>query len=221
MSTTYNNIAGQSLERLSALSDGIFAVAMTLLVLDLHIPASKVIHSEQPLWMSGAIQSEGGLWSALTKLAPSLITYFMSFLTLGIFWVGHQTQLGHLARGNRNFTWINLGFLLVVSVMPFSTALLAAFSTYRIALVAYWLNIFLLGAVAFSGWRYAWRAGLVTDDTTADMRSAVERRIVGAQALYALGALLCVVNTYVSIAVIVLVQLNYVIAPRIRLLYRL
>jgi hypothetical protein len=53
------------------------------------------------------------------------------------------------------------------------------------------------------------------------MRSAVERRIVIAQALYALGALLCVVNTYWSIAFIVLVQLNYVIAPRIRPLYRL
>ncbi len=53
------------------------------------------------------------------------------------------------------------------------------------------------------------------------MSSATERRIVIAQALYAFGALLCVVNTYVSIVFIVLVQLNYVIAPRIRLLYRL
>jgi hypothetical protein len=64
-------------------------------------------------------------------------------------------------------------------------------------------------------------APFVKDDMTVEMRSALERRIVIAQALYAFGALLCVVNTYVSIAVIVLVQLNYVIAPRIRLLYRL
>jgi uncharacterized membrane protein len=183
MSTVYNLIAGHSVERLAALSDGVFAVAMTLLVLDLHVPASRAIHTEL------------GLWGALVALSPSLITYFMSFLTLGIFWVGHQTQLNHLARSNRNFAWINLGFLLVVSLMPFSTALLAAFSTYRIALAAYWLNMLLFGTMAFGGWQYAWRAGLVKDDTTVAMRSAVERRIVIGQALYALGAGLCVVST--------------------------
>jgi len=111
--------------------------------------------------------------------------------------------------------------LLAVSLTPFSTALLAAFITYRLALVVYWLNIFLLGAVLFVSWRYAQRSGLLKDETTEEMRSATERRIVIAQALYAFGALLCVVNTYVSIVFIVLVQLNYVIAPRFRLLYRL
>jgi uncharacterized membrane protein len=85
----------------------------------------------------------------------------------------------------------------------------------------YWLNVLLLGIVLFGSWRYAWRAGLVTHDTTVDMSAAVERRIVIAQALYGLGALLCIVSTYVSIAFIVLVQLNYVVAPRIRPLYRL
>jgi uncharacterized membrane protein len=50
MSTSYNRIAGQSVERLAALSDGIFAVAMTLLVLDLHAPVREVIHSEHDLW---------------------------------------------------------------------------------------------------------------------------------------------------------------------------
>src|SRR6266849_5184790 len=175
MSTIYNRIAGQSLERLAALSDGIFAVAMTLLVLDLHVPVSGAFHIEQPLWVSGAFQSEQVLWDALVKLLPSLITYFMSFMsfmTLGIFWVGQQTQLNQLARSNRNLTWIHLIFLLAVSLMPFSTALLAAFITYRLALVGYWLNIFLLGAVLFVSWRYARRSGLMKDETTDEMRSA-------------------------------------------------
>ncbi len=221
MRTYYNRIAGQSLERLAALSDGIFAVAMTLLVLDLHVPMSEAIHIEQPLWVSGAIQSESVLWHALVKLLPSLLTYLMSFLTLGIFWVGQQTQLNHFARSDRYLAWIHLGFLLAVSLMPFSTGLLAEFITYRIALVVYWLNIVLLGAVLFGSWRYAAHSGLVKDDTTVETGSALERRIVIAQALYAFGALLCFINTYVSIAVIVLVQLNYVIAPRIGLLDRL
>jgi uncharacterized membrane protein len=164
---------------------------------------------------------EQALWIALVKLAPSLLTYFMSFLTLGIFWVGQQTQLNHFARSNRNLTWIHLAFLLAVSLMPFSTGLLAAFITYRLALVVYWLNILLIGAVLFGSWRYAQRSGVMKDETTVEILSANERRIVIGQALYAFGALLCVINTYVSIAFIVLAQLNYAIAPRLGPLDRL
>lgn len=208
-SATYNLFAGQSLERLAALSDGLFAIAMTLLVLDLHVPVGSAIHSES------------SLWHALQALSPSLVAYLMSFLTLGIFWIGQQVQLSRFSRSDRNLTWIHIGFLLVVSLMPFSTALLAEFITYRLAFVVYWLNIFLLGALLFASWRYAARAKLVKDDVTAEVRDAIERRIVIAQSLYACGALLCVVSTYLSIAVIVAVQLNYAIAPRIRPLYRI
>ena len=87
--------------------------------------------------------------------------------------------------------------------------------------MVYWLNILLLGAVLFGSWRYAQRSGLMKDDVTVEMRCANERRILIGQALYAFGALLCVFNTYWSIVFIVLVQINYAIAPRIRLLYRL
>ena len=76
MTITYNRIAGQSLERLAALSDGIFAVAMTLLVLDIHEPSMEAVHSEQDLW------------NALSALLPRVVMYLMSFLTLGIFWTG-------------------------------------------------------------------------------------------------------------------------------------
>jgi uncharacterized membrane protein len=209
MRTTYNLFAGQSLERLAALSDGVFAVAMTLLVLDLHVPVSAAVHDER------------GLWRALAALAPSLVTYFMSFLTLGIFWVGQQTQISQFVRGDRDLAWIHLGFLLVVSLVPFSTGLLSAFIGYRLALVVYWANILLLGVLLFASWHYAVRARLVQDAVTPEMRKAVERRIIVAQTLYACGAALCVVSTYVSIAVIVLVQLNYVFAPRVGGLYRL
>jgi TMEM175 potassium channel family protein len=207
--TSYNRIAGQSVERLAAVSDGIFAVAMTLLVLDLHDPARESIHSEQDLWR------------ALSAMFPQFITYLMSFLTLAIFWNGQQAQLNRFTQANRHLTWIHLAFLFAVSVMPFSTRLLADFINYRTALLCYWGNILLLGAALYFSWRYASRAGLVNDDTPAELRKAIERRIVGAQALYALGALLCVVNTSVSIAFIVLVQLNFAVAPRIRWLSRI
>ncbi len=216
MDMTYNLIAGKNLDRLAALSDGIFAVAMTLLALDLRVPPATTIHSESDLW------------HALGTLVPRLIPYLMSFMTLGIFWVGQQTQLNRFARSNRNLAWIHLTFLLLVTLMPFSTGLLAGFIGYRVALLVYWLNILLLGVVLLASWRYALRAGLVTEETTTEMRAAMERRIVVAQSLYAIGAALClpdsyfgVRGTYVSIGAIILVQLNYVIAPRIRPLYRL
>jgi uncharacterized membrane protein len=145
----------------------------------------------------------------------------MSFLTLGIFWLGQQAQLNHFTRGTRVLSWIHIGFLCAVTLMPFSTGLLAEFLAYRTALVVYWFNILLLGVTLFASWRYAYRAGLLKDDTTAEQRLATERRIIVAQALYAFGALLCIISTYVSIVFIVLLQLNYAIAPRIRPLYRL
>jgi uncharacterized membrane protein len=209
MGTHYNRIAGQSVERLAALSDGLFAVAMTLLVLDLHTPAVAAIHGE------------GDLWRALLALAPRLLVYLMSFLTLGIFWVGQQTQLNHLARGDRDLAWIHLAFLFAVSLMPFSTALMAEFIAYRVALLAYWCNVLLLGLMLFIGWRYARRAGLVKPDAPADVDTAVVRRIVIAQALYAFGALLAVVSPIWSITFIVLVQLVYAVGPRSGLLSRL
>lgn len=220
MRTSYNLIAGQSLERLAALSDGIFAVAMTLLVLDLRVPVREAIHVVEPLWVPGAIQSEQVLWEVLVMLAPRLLTYMMSFLTLGMFWVGQQTQLNQCTHSDRTLTWIQLTFLLAVSLMPFSTSLLAEFITYRLALVVYWLNLLLLGMVLLWSWRYAAKARLLKDETNITMSSAIEHRIIIYQVLYALGMLLCVINTYVSIAWIVLLQLNSAIAPRIRLLDR-
>jgi uncharacterized membrane protein len=204
MTTSYNQIAGQSVERLAALSDGIFAVAMTLLVLDLRAPAAAAIHSEHDVWR------------ALVALSPRLIMYMMSFMTLGIFWVGQQTQLNHLARSDRGLSWIHLAFLFLVSITPFSTALLAEFIRYRPALLVYWLNILLLGVTLYFSWICAMGARLVNPDLPPEIPGAIKRRIVIGQSFYAFGALLCIfLNTYWSIAFIVAVQLYYVLAPRL------
>lgn len=215
MPVSYRQIAGVSLERLAALSDGIFAVAMTLLVLGLSVRVTSVVHPARPVWAPGALTSEQVVWDMLRRLAPHLITYLMSFLTLGIFWVGQQTQLNHFTRSNRDLTWIHLVFLLGVSLMPFSTMLLADYITYRLAVAVYWINIMLLGALLYAGVRYAKRARLIKEDVTAEMTAASERRIIAYQALYTFGALLSVFSTYLSIGFIFVVQLNAAIAPRI------
>ena len=199
--TTYNRRAAQSLERIAALSDGLFAIAMTLIVLNIRLPPETSVHSEAELW------------SALLALSPRIVMYLMSFLTLGIFWVGQQTQLNYLARADRDLAWIHIAFLAAVATMPFSTTLLAEFITYRTAMLVYWLNLLLLGLTLYWSWRHARHAGLIKADAPADIDQAIERRIIVGQSLYALGVLLCIVSTFLSIAFIFLVQINYAVAP--------
>jgi uncharacterized membrane protein len=107
-----------------------------------------------------------------------------------------------------------------VALMPISTTLLVEHITLRTALLVYWFNILVLGAVILWSWRCASRAGLVKKGTTAEVRAALVRRITVAQSLYAFGAALCIISTYWSIGFIVLVQLNFAAAPRIPWLWR-
>ena len=204
----YNELAGRRLDRIAALSDGVFAIAMTLIVLEIRVPDQ------------GPIRSEQDLWNALLTLGPRLVTYLLSFLTLGIFWNAQQTQLNLFATADRDLSWLQLAFLATVALMPFSTSLLADFITFRLALVAYWANILLLGVIVYLALIYAERHGLLNKDTTMEMTRVIKRRIVAAQALYAFGALLALANPLWSIAFIVLVQLNFAIAPKIPILSR-
>jgi uncharacterized membrane protein len=205
----HHEITRRSLNRIASLSDGVFSIAMTLIVFQISAPAPATVHSEAELW------------HALGKLAPSIVTYLMSFLTLGIFWHGQQAQFNHLEHGDRELAWIHLTYLAVVAILPFSTLLLAKFITYRIALLIYWFNTLLLGGVLFVAWWYAVRAGLTKADVTPEVARAVERRLAFAQLLFAIAAAVCVINTSWSIASIVVVQLGIVFQRPIRFSARL
>src|SRR4051812_44179492 len=194
MSAIYNQIAGQSLHRLAALSDGIFAVVMTLLVLDLRVPVlNSRGHGQHPLWHEGMWSSEREVWHALTEIGPHILPYAISFMTLGIFWIGQQTQFNHFARTNRTLTWIHMVFLAVVSLMPFSTGLLSAYVTYRIPFLLYWLNLVCLGLMMLISVGYARRAGLLKAEATDEVLLALRRRVYFYQACYATAVALCVV----------------------------
>ena len=202
--THYNRVAGTSVERIAALSDGLFAIALTVIVMGIHIPSREGVSAERDL--VGAIGS----------LAPQFLTYLLSFMTLGIFWVGQQTHLSHLRRTDRHLTWLHLAFLSAVAAMPFTTGLLAEFITFRTALLVYWLNILAIGLVALAAVRYAVRARMVREGSGEEAFEALRRRLVSGQMLYALGAALCVINTSWSIGFIVLVQLYFAAAPQMR-----
>ncbi len=207
MGKLYNDVAGRDLGRLAALSDGIFAFAMTLLVLNIRVPGALAVHSE------------GELGHALLRLAPSVLTCVMTFMTLGIFWIGQQTQLSALKSADRNVAWLHIGFMFAVVLTPFSTALLADFITFRLAILIYWANIALLGLMLYLASRHAYRADLFKEHLLVGYY-ALLRRIVSSQSMYAIAALLCFVNTWLSIGLIFVIQLNYVFAPRIPWLYR-
>jgi uncharacterized membrane protein len=207
---TYDDLAGQrSTERIAALSDGLFAIAMTLIVLEVHVPSPA------------SVLTDGELARALAELAPRLVTYLLSFLTLGIFWNAQQTQLANLANADRNLTWRHLAFLAAVATMPFSTDLLAEFMAFRTAVLVYWANFLALGLTNYLSWRYAARAGLFREGFTAEDLAVVNRRILVSQTLYAIGTLIGVVaSTYLGIAFIVVVQLYYAVGPRLGRLSR-
>jgi uncharacterized membrane protein len=206
MSEPYNRFTGQSLEHLTALSDGLFAVAMTLLVLDLRVPVTT----------AATASSEHGLGRALLAMGPSFAAYLLSFTMLGTFWLAQHTLLGILGRCDRTLSWISLGFLFVVSLLPFSAALLAHYVHLRLAVGVYWLNILLLGAGLEAAARYGARTLVPGDDRQARARlTTFRRRILLAQTLYALAALICLASTTASVIALALVQLYFIVSPRL------
>jgi uncharacterized membrane protein len=209
MRSHYNAFAGGDVGRIEALSDGIFAFAATVLVRDFRSPEPA------------DIRSEAELLQALVASAHRLLPWLLSLLTLGIFWVAQQTQLSQLARSNRDLTWLHLAFLAIITVLPFTTRLLADFFAYRAAFLIYWANIFLLGVGVYATWAYSERAKLIRDDAPRELLGAFRRRVIIAQSLYAVGMLVGLVSVPLGITLIILIQLNYAIAPRLPILSRL
>ena len=207
MPASYDDISGQHTRRLANLSDSIFGVAMTLLILEVGVPADYV-------------ETERELFHALLALGPRFLVYFMSFLTLGIFWNAQQVQLNRFARCDSNLTWSHIAFLATVAVTPFSTALEENFIHLRVALAVFWLNLVLLGLMLYVSWRYASAKGCLRNDVSPEEQHAVARRIVLAQVFYAVGVAFCVFSTLWSISLIVLVQLAFAVAPTIRWFHR-
>jgi len=199
----YNQIAGQRIQRVESLSDNVFAVSATLLVLNIKVPVSE------------AIRSERDLATAFSALSPTLLTYFLSFITVGIFWTGQSVAFHYIKKSDRNVYWINLFFLLLISLIPFTTAFLSAHIEFRFAIAVYWLNLLLLGIIILINWHYVDKHSFlcVSGAEKTKVVKAIKRRVLIAQALYASGALLSLISPYLSLVVFCIVQLNYALAP--------
>src|SRR4051794_40035156 len=97
--------------RIEAFSDGVFAIAITLLVLEIHVPED----------------AENGLGQALIDQWPAYASYVVSFFVIGIIWINHHAVFDHLARADRPLLFLNLLLLLFVAVLPFPTNLIATY----------------------------------------------------------------------------------------------
>ncbi|MEO8611376.1 MAG: TMEM175 family protein [Chloroflexota bacterium] len=133
-------------QRLEAFSDGVFAIAITLLVLEIRLPSAA----------NG--EAEGGLLAQLTSLWPTYLAYIISFVTIGIMWTNHDALLKDIKRADRPFVLINILLLMVITFLNFPTVVMADFlqkPDANIAAVFYSGTLFVI-AVLYNGiWWYA------------------------------------------------------------------
>lgn len=131
--------------RLEALTDGIFAIAMTLLVLtlDLQEVANGLTHAK--------------LHQLLLAQIPKFYNYALSFVLLAIFWMLHHQQFHHIKKTEHRHLWINIFILMFVALIPFSTSLVGDYSSDWMAELFFGANIFILGILFSLNWHYSTR----------------------------------------------------------------
>jgi len=192
---------GLSKHRIEALSDGIFAFAMTLLVLDVKIPKLP----------EAAVQA-GQLGPTLLALWPKFFSYGMSFVVLGVFWVGQHGYAHFLKRTDRWLLWINLLFLMFIVGVPFSTDLLGDYPTQKVAVMIYGGNIMALGLTLYLQWWYATRGHrLVGRDLEPEIVRKGTQRMLGGVVVYGCAVLLALLNPILSLILYAVIPLFYLL----------
>jgi uncharacterized membrane protein len=151
--------------RLEAFSDGVFAIAVTLLVLDIAVSANAGQH----------------LLRSIIDLWPAYLAYVVSFSTIGAAWLAHNAITEYLDRTDAAFVRLNLLLLLFVSFLPFPTRLLADYigedSPERVAATFYGISLLLTTTMLLVLWRYAVHAGLVRPDAADEEIQLLTQRL--------------------------------------------
>ena len=143
------------LERIVFFSDAVFAIAITLLIIEVKVPHLEHTASEREFAI------------ALVRLIPNFVGYFFSFLVIGAYWVGHHKIYGHIVDWNYGLIWRNVLFLMVIAFMPFTTAFFSEYVTHTVPVVLYASAFALAGVLEIVLWRYARKSGL-TDASAAE-----------------------------------------------------
>jgi uncharacterized membrane protein len=139
-----------SKNRIEALTDGIFAVVMTILVLDISVPQISS-HST----VGGDVIAGTELLKRLYDLWPKILSFGISFLILAIYWMAHHRQFHYIKHSNRGLIWINIMFLMATCLLPFSTSLLGEYMDQEIAILIYGGNSIIIASLLYIQWWYA------------------------------------------------------------------
>ena len=194
--------------RIEAFSDGVFAIAITLLVFGLKAPAPEVAAAE-------------GLWRALARLWPSFVAYALSFAIIGIMWANHHNIFRYIERANHAFVMWNLGLLFCVGFLPFPTAVLAEYlpsPPQRTAGAVFYGATLTVTAVFFNLlWRYA--AGgrrLLRPGADPELVAAVTREYRLGPPIYAMATAAAYVSVAASLTIHAALAALYLIPNRSR-----
>ncbi len=188
--------------RVVTLADGIFAIAMTLLVFEVKVPIGAT--------------SDGDLWSRLVDLWPRFASCGLAFLTLGFAWIGHHNQYLAIRSTDRTFLWLNVAFLSAIAVVPFSSALLGEYPLRLPAVMTYAGNLAVAGALLYAHWSYATTNHRLVDPAiSADFIRGTKRRVLTAPLAYVGAITLAAVSVRLGLLVCLLVPLYFMLPGRV------
>jgi len=190
--------------RIEALSDGVFAIAMTLLVLKLEVP--EVMHHS----------SNAEMLRQMLELTPAFLTYVVTFLIAGGFWFLHHLTFHFIRHVDTALVWINLVFLMLVALLPFSAGLMNHLLVHPVSQLFYYGNQLLIAVVLNVHWHYARWKKLVVGDPPEEMLRLTYRS-ASAAAAFAAGMITAVFLPMYSAVAFAVVLLGGVTAEHARL----
>ena len=171
------------MNRLNNLSDGVFAIALTLLAFDLRLPEGVSIDD---------------LPTKLPELAPKFFVYLISFVVIGGAWGAHQRMLKQIKRGDGLLVWFNLFCLLFVGLLPASAALLGRYPTAFLAITSFALDVALIQLTTLWMWRHASRGGLINRRLDPRVVVSIGRRLNLSTVVFLLSIPLALWNTWIT-----------------------
>jgi uncharacterized membrane protein len=172
------------IDRLLALTDGVVAIALTLLVLQLQVPVTKML-GKHP-------NSPGLLWHALDVDAAELTSYLVSFLVIAQFWMVHHRVLRGMRGHSEGLAWRNFSFLLALTLMPFTSDLIGRYGNNPVAITMFGLNLVAISVSTQWIYLYAAKRNLLVDAS----RSAHDERTARVR----VALVLCIVSLSIALA---------------------
>lgn len=192
---------GLDLKRIELFSDAVFAIAITLLILEIRVPE-----------LSPEALAHGELSHALIELLPKFLSYVISFGIIGIFWMGHHIMFHYIQRAERGFMWLNVLFLMSISFIPFPAGLIGEYSGERLAVLIYGGALFVSSMLLLAMWRYAVKDRYLVDPTLSDgFIKKSTRVLLFGPILYLCAFVAAFFNPVVSIIVYILIPVLYII----------